>query len=184
MSEHVGPIYDRQAYAGFFRRTTALVIDGFLLAGVWIGAPWIWYCAAPAGWVTTGSYYWVSFGVMVMALAYLIGFRLTTNGTPGYRIMGIHYAAVLSGNPAVSSLLFRAVLAIVLMWFFALDHLWILFDERKQAWHDKVSGFYVIKRDAEPVATGRIVRRVIEFMMLTFVVWEPAESDGGSNATT
>lgn len=184
MSEQVGPIYDRQAYAGFIRRSTALVIDGILLVGAWIGAPWIWYWAAPAGWVTEGSYRWVYFGMLVMALGYLIGFRLTTSGTPGYRIMRIRYATMLSGKPAVSSLLFRAVLALFLMWFFALDHLWILFDERKQAWHDKVSGFYVVKCDARPVGTGRIVRRVIQFMMLTFVVWEPAETDGGSSTTT
>ena len=90
--------------------------------------------------------------------------------------MRIRYAYMLSGRPSVTMLLYRSMMALFLLWFFALDHFWILFDERKQAWHDKVSGFYVVKCRAEPVGTVRVVRRVINFMMLTFVVWEPRES--------
>jgi len=177
MSEQSGPIYTRDAYAGFVRRTLALGIDAVFLVALWILAPWAWYVLAPVSWVTTESYLWVYYVLLLLGLGYLLGFRLTENGTPGYRIMRIRYAYMLSGKPGPSALAFRAVLALFLLWFFALDHLWILFDRRKQAWHDKVTGFYVVKCGAQPVATGRIIQRVIGFMMLTFVVWEPATDD-------
>jgi uncharacterized RDD family membrane protein YckC len=67
------------------------------------------------------------------ALIYFFGFRFLTNGTPGYRIVRIRYAYMLSGEPPWMSIAFRSFLAGFLMWVFALDHLWILFDERKQA---------------------------------------------------
>ena len=59
-----------------------------------------------------------------------------------------------------------------------------VFDERKQAWHDKVSGFYVVKRNARPIGTRRVVQRLIHFMMLTFVVFEPVDSDEPVRAST
>jgi uncharacterized RDD family membrane protein YckC len=119
----------------------------------------------------------------VGALVYLIGFRFSMKGTPGYRVVRIRYAYALSGEPAWYSIAFRSVLAIFLMWIFALDHFWILFDRRKQAWHDKVSGFYVVKSGAQPIKTQRVVQRMVNFMMFTFVVWEPAaiaEQDQGT----
>jgi hypothetical protein len=82
----------------------------------------------------------------------------------------------LNEKPTVLTIFYRAAIAVFLLWFFCLDHIWIAFDERKQAWHDKVSGFYIVKRNARPVGWARINRRVIQFMMLTFPVWEPAES--------
>jgi hypothetical protein len=57
------------------------------------------------------------------------------------------------------------------VWFFALDHFWILVDKRKQAWHDKMSGFFVVKRGSQPIGQCRMVPRVIGFMLLTFTVW-------------
>ncbi len=176
MSERLGPIYSRDAYAGFLRRTAALVIDGIILLGFWAAAPELWYAAAPAEWVTEASYAWLHYFLLIADLAYLLGMRLTEKGTVGYRIVGIRYAYVFSGKPILTMLAYRAVLALFLTWFFALNHIWILFDERKQAWHDKVSGFYVVKRNAKPIGTGQVVRRVIEFMMLTFEVWEPKRS--------
>ena len=177
MSEQSGPIYAPDAFAGFVRRTLALIIDAVVLLALWVSVPWVWYAGAPAEWVTEGSYRRVYLVLLILAFAYVFGLRLTENGTLGYRIVGIRYAHVLAGKPKAAALAFRASLALVLLWFFALDHIWILFDERKQAWHDKVSGFYVVKRNARPIGTGRIVQRLIQFMMLTFVVWEPAQPD-------
>lgn len=175
MSEKMGPIYDPRDYAGFLRRSAALVIDLVILGLAGFVTPWLWYFWAPDAWVTEEAYAWIWIVWLLASLAYLVGFRLTARGTPGYRIVGIRYAYMLAGEPSWTNLAFRAVMAVFLLWFFLLDHFWILVDERKQAWHDKVSGFYVVKRGAAPIGTQRIVRRVIQFMMLTFEVWEPAK---------
>lgn len=175
MSEGIGPVYYPQDFAGFGRRTLALLIDGLFLLPLYLFLPDLWYYLAPDQWVTLESYVWIEFGVFLFAILYCFGFRLTTNGTPGYRIMRIQYAYMLGGKPTWLSVLYRAAITLFLLWSFGLDHFWILFDERKQAWHDKVSGFYVVKRGAKPRGTQRIVRRIINFMMLSFPVWEPAE---------
>jgi uncharacterized RDD family membrane protein YckC len=183
MSELIGPIFARQDYAGFIRRTLALAIDLLILYGLWSLAGKILVRLAPEHWFTDDGYlndeaaasYYSAF--WPCAILYMLGFRLTGGGTIGYRIVGIRYACALGGKPPFYLILYRALIAVFLLLFFALDHVWIAFDERKQAWHDKVSGFYVVRRRAQPIGTARVKRRYIQFMMLTFPVWEP-ERDG------
>lgn len=172
-----GPKYAKCDYAGFWRRTAALIIDGVLLAVIGFLAPWAWYYLAPYEWVTERSYLWVGLGWWIFSAVYLLGFRMLECGTPGYRIVRIRYAYMRAGSPSAVFRLARALMAFVLLWCFALDHLWILFDSQKQAWHDKLTGFYVIKRRAEPIGTQEIVRRLINFMGFTFFVWEPVDAD-------
>ncbi len=114
---------------------------------------------------------------------YLIGFRLTTGGTPGYRIIGIRYAYMLSGKADWTALAFRALAAVALTMFFSLNHIWILFDPHRQAWHDKITGFYVVKKSAKPSGTVQVVQRLVNFMMLTFVVWEPVTDEPAGSPT-
>ena len=78
----------------------------------------------------------------------------------------------------------RSLSAVFLMWFFALDHFWILFDERKQAWHDKVSSFYVIKRYAQPIGTRRIVQGITNIFGLTFICMEPAAGGAATHSAS
>ena len=173
MSAQAGHIYRRSDYGGFFRRTIALIIDLAIWTVVFVVTGTVWYLAAGASADDEALGVWASLITNVGFIAYNLVLRTTRRGTLGYRIMRIEYAPMLEGPISRLGLLYRAVIAIFLMLFFALDHLWILFDKRKQAWHDKLAGFYVIRCGAKPMATCTINRRVINFMMLTFVVWEP-----------
>ncbi len=168
-----GPVYERGDYAGFIRRTVALVFDFLFLVFLYVVVPECWYEFAPAEWVTDESYVWVYYGLFLFAVAYCVGLRMTTGGTLGYRVMRIRYASMFDEKVTWMSVSYRALITIFLLWTFAFDHLWILFDKHKQAWHDKVSGFYVIKCKARPKGTQQVERRLINFMMLTFPVWEP-----------
>ncbi len=172
-----GPAYKATDYAGFLRRTAALVIDGTILFTSRFLALWGWYSLAPRSWVTVTAYGRIELLWVAFAVVYLIGCRLTTSGTPGYRIVGIRYAYMLDGRPHWTALAFRAVAALGLSCFFALNHIWIIFDPHRQAWHDKITGFYVVKRNAKPSGTVQVVRRLVNFMMLTFVVWEPLKDE-------
>lgn len=125
MTRYVGPIYAHDDYAGFVRRTAALAIDAIILTVAWFVLAWGWYYFAPDSWVTRASYVWIYALWGLGSPLYLVGFRLTTAGTLGYRIVGIKYAHMLSSEPSRTSLAFRAVMALFLLWFFALDHLWI-----------------------------------------------------------
>ncbi len=179
-----GPAYKTADYAGFGRRSGALAIDATILLAACFCALWGWYSFAPRAWVTETAYARIEVLWAVAAVAYLIGFRLTTNGTPGYRIVGIRYAYMLAEKPHWTALAFRAVAASALTMFFALNHIWIIFDPNRQAWHDKVTGFYVIKKNAEPSGTVQVVRRMVNFMMLTFVVWEPVTDQPAATIST
>ncbi len=174
MSHRIGPIYAKKDYAGFIRRTAALILDAIIIISAYFGSAYGWYYLAPAEWVTVQSYKIIEGIWLIATFAYVFGMRLTVRGTLGYRIVGIRYAHMLSSKPSKWALAFRATLAPVLMWFFALDHWWILADPRKQAWHDKMTGFFVVKRHAKPIGECQMVQRVANFMLLTFLVWEPA----------
>ncbi len=141
MSELIGPVYTAKDYAGFLRRTAALLVDLVILLLAYVGLCYAWYFLAPLGGDIDSALAQILLAWLILALAYMIGFRLLERGTPGYRLVGIRYAHMLSERPSVMWTLSRSLWAVFLMLFFGLDHFWILFDERKQAWHDKISGF-------------------------------------------
>ena len=178
MKPLMGPVFAREDYAGFIRRTVALCIDALILLAIDYALGEALIRFAPDSWIAEDGY--INPGVEIayhfsfwpMSILYLFGFRLSINGTPGYRIVRIRYAYALGEKAPVLSIAYRAAVAVFLLWFFALDHIWILFDPHKQAWHDKVSGFYVVKCKARPNGTQPMSRRLINFMMLTFPVWE------------
>ena len=172
-----GPRYAPQDYAGFFRRTAALLIDGFLFISLVFSIAVLWAMLDPASLATDEAIALFGFGATLLFMCYNLGLRMTTGGTLGYRMVGIRYAYALGGRAPWYLTVYRSFIAVFLLWTFSLDHLWIAFDKNKQAWHDKLSGFYVVKRRAQPCGTRRIVRRVINFMMLSFVVWEPADDE-------
>lgn len=183
MSQLTGPAYKHEDYAGFIRRTAALLFDMIMisLGSIVIGTVCIVIPTKP--WTEEQEDAVFTFVFAMTFILYMLGFRLSLKGTPGYRLFRIRYAYMLDGKPTVLTLLFRSFVAVVLLLFFALDHLWILFDEHKQAWHDKLSGFYVVRSKARPVGTQRVTRRIINFVMLTFIVWEAApETHAGTTA--
>ncbi len=177
ISDAYGPVYARKDYAGFIRRSLALAIDFLLLATFWVISLWGWSFLAPCPWVTERAYAWSYLILLLFSVVYLLGMRLTMRGTLGYRLMRIRYAYMLDQSPGMVMILFRGVAALGLMWIFALDHLWILFDEQKQSWHDKLTGFYVVKSRAQPVGKVRVQRRLVGVMGYSFLVWEPVVTE-------
>ena len=53
-------------------------------------------------------------------------------------VVGIRYPSLIDGKPPVWRILFRSVVTVAPLMFFALDLIGILFDEKKKAWRDKV----------------------------------------------
>ena len=96
MSQEFGPIYDRRDYAGFIRRTTALVIDTAILVAIYAAVVMGWYILAPVEWATDAVVRWIEAGWCLFSFGYMFGFRFLERGTPGYRIMRIRYAYLFS----------------------------------------------------------------------------------------
>jgi uncharacterized RDD family membrane protein YckC len=178
VSQQLGPVFARQDYAGFIRRTLALILDFILYLLALTLALIGWQYLAPSEWQTHDA----SNGIIAVTFLawwiYMLGMRLSMNGTLGYRIMRIRYAYMLDEKPTWLAITFRsAVAGAFMVVFMALDHLWILCDKRKQAWHDKLSGFYVVKTNACPLGQTQVVRRVITIMGLSLIFWEPLVDD-------
>jgi uncharacterized RDD family membrane protein YckC len=79
-----------------------------------------------------------------IAIGYPIGFWVLLGQTPGKSLMGVRISRV-TGQPLTIR---RAVLRYLGYWLSAiplgLGFLWVLMDDRRQGWHDKLAGTYVV----------------------------------------
>lgn len=132
-------------YAGFWVRTWATLIDTLLLLVVLV----------PLMFSVYGESYWQDvtpvLGLWDVVLNYLLPavvviifwtYKSATPGKMAFRLMVVDAA---SGGPATTRQLVGRYLAYyvsILPLFLGL--VWIAFDPRKQAWHDKLAGTVVI----------------------------------------
>jgi uncharacterized RDD family membrane protein YckC len=120
--------------AGFWRRFTAALIDGILL-GIVNGI-----LRALLG-MDAGT----GLGALV-SFAYFTYFHGRTGQTPGNAALGIRVVDIDTGEVIGYARAFgRALMAIVSAVVLLLGYLWMLWDSRKQTWHDKVVGSLPIR---------------------------------------
>ncbi len=122
--------------AGFWRRFAASFIDGLVLGVVSV------ILRAILG--TTGG---TGLGVLVGA-GYYTWFHGSTGQTPGDAVLGIRVvdAQERLGRPIGFQRAFvRWLVSIVSGLVLLLGYLWMLWDPRKQTWHDKAAGSLPIK---------------------------------------
>ncbi len=88
---------------------------------------------------------------LVISVAYDVGFWMLVGQTPGKRLMGVRVvrsdAQRLRWGNAI-----RRELAYPLSALLFLGYLWILFDNRRQGWHDKLAGTVVVRPSHRGVA--------------------------------
>ncbi|MCB1833540.1 MAG: RDD family protein [Geminicoccaceae bacterium] len=76
----------------------------------------------------------------------IINFWLTSQATPGKMVMGLRIVdAETGGMPGVGQYTLRYFGYLVSGIPFALGYLWMLFDSRRQTWHDKIGRTVVIR---------------------------------------
>ncbi len=127
-------------YVGFWKRGQALLIDGFLLSiatalldrvgNAFSNVPaWVWMFTV-ISWAVTPAYY--------------IWFFSTSGQTPGKKQAGIKVVSI-DGTPLNwRKGVLRAVGYVLSDFSFFLGYLWSIWDEDKQAWHDKLAGTRVV----------------------------------------
>ena len=141
-------------YAGNGARFIAYLVDGFVV-GILAGIPYVIGLALVFAGVGP-KYGGVGFGMAIIGAVLIlvailigIGYRpwMWTRGgqTVGYKVMRLkvvraHDGGPLSGGQAIGRLFGYVVSAFV----FCLGFIWILFDEKRQGWHDKLAGTVVI----------------------------------------
>ena len=132
-----------QNAAGFWRRFGASFVDGVLLSIVGdliasaFGVP---FRPNPV-WLAGGN--WIEIG---LSLVYFTYFHGAKGQTAGDAAMGIRVLDIDTGIPIGYQRAFvRWLMSIVSAVALVLGYLWMLWDPRRQTWHDKVAGSLPMK---------------------------------------
>lgn len=136
-------------YAGFWLRTGATIIDSILIllvttpmlltiyGLVYYTDPTPVIIAGPADFLV--SYVFPAIAVIV--------FWQRKQATPGKMLVAVKIVDATTGNPASTYQLIGRYFAYIISAIpLGLGYLWVVFDRRKQGWHDKLAGTMVIKK--------------------------------------
>jgi uncharacterized RDD family membrane protein YckC len=153
--QYVAPAPTASGYAGFWIRFLAYLIDYIIVGAVTFGlikATGVITVLCPAG-VTNASD--PSCGsAMISPLFYVILLvpvlydilLWSVGGTLGQRALGMRVVnATTGGNLGLGRSLLRFVGLIVSTIPIYLGLIWVGFDARKQGWHDKIAGSFVLR---------------------------------------
>jgi uncharacterized RDD family membrane protein YckC len=158
-------------YAGFVTRLVAFIIDRVILSIV------VFIIVLSIEWIvnafqinlllfTEGGSWELSVAVTavlyaLLSLLYDIGFWLLVGQTPGKRVMGVRVVRTDGKRLKFGNALRRAIGYVVSAILFV-GYLWILFDNRRQGFHDKLAGTMVVYTWPEDELKGTFVRDKVE----------------------
>lgn len=136
---------------GFGRRFVAYLIDLILLSVIGLGLG-VGFVGAVRAWAEARA---ASTSVILLAqcltvlipVAYFVVFWATTGQTPGKMAMGIKVISTdgspLSWGKALLRYLGYIISGLVLY----IGFIWVAFDAKRQGWHDKIAGTYVVPKE-------------------------------------
>jgi uncharacterized RDD family membrane protein YckC len=160
------------SYAGFWWRFLGNIVDTVIMSVVQFGLLFLIFPGAldmsvaaqvepgteigPLGELEASSGALVSgvnLLVILLGVAYVLGFWLTKQATPGKLAIGARIVdARTGGKPSVGQFILRYLGYFLSSLPLGLGFLWVAFDRRKQGWHDKIAGTVVVRAGgAEPV---------------------------------
>lgn len=153
-------------YAGFVTRMVAFIIDRaivsiILFIIVWF-TEWIMNAFGINLLLFSEGGSWqiplvLGVGIYVMvSLLYDIGFWVLAGQTPGKRLMGVRIVRTDGKRLKFGNALRRSIGYVISAIFF-LGYLWILFDNRRQGFHDKLAGTLVVYSWPEGELKGTLV---------------------------
>jgi uncharacterized RDD family membrane protein YckC len=141
----------REALAGFWIRFLAALIDGFLIGLIasLLGSLFGFGAIDPTQLEVVNTSNTLQ---TILSLAYFTYFHATAAGQSiGNKVCGIRVLdADTGGSIPYSRAFIRALMSYVSAIVVALGYLWMLWDDRKQTWHDKVANTLVVKASAYP----------------------------------
>ncbi len=145
------PAAASDVYGGFWIRVWAAVIDSVLLMLI----------VLPVLWGAYGNEYFESTAVVhgpldflltwVLPALAIILFWLYKAATPGKMAVGLRIVdARTGGRPSTGQCIGRYFAYYVSLLPLGLGYFWILWDPRKQSFHDKLAGTVVLRRQRAP----------------------------------
>lgn len=139
----------RAAYAGFWIRLVATIVDSVLIMLITVPllvAVYGWeYFGASDRLIAGPADFLISFVLPAVAVILFWRYR---QATPGKMLVSAVIVDARTGEaPSTAKLVGRYFAYIVSALPLCLGFLWIAFDRRKQGWHDKLAGTVVVRRN-------------------------------------
>lgn len=144
-------------YAGFVSRLIAYVIDLVVISIIAVGTTWFVNTVQDTlrlrslfeddvtGFVLSGLAFFLLAGI------YFVFFWTLIGQTPGKMIMGVRVVTLDGGPLSLGRSIRRAIGYLISALVLYVGFIWILIDNRRQGWHDKLAGTCVIYSwDAKP----------------------------------
>jgi uncharacterized RDD family membrane protein YckC len=144
-------------YAGFFKRFIATIVDGLILMTVnLIFQTAFTFVSSMALNMGTMSDIEIDSAIsiingigsvitIVINLIYTIGFLMLRGATPGKMALKLVVVATSGEKASFGKIALREMVGkFISTLFFLLGYFWIIWDDKKQAWHDKIAGTVVI----------------------------------------
>lgn len=132
-------------YAGFWVRFAAALIDSFLFTIMFIPFALVF---GPDDYFTNDTLGLTAFDglqQLISAIVY-IGFWMQLSATPGKLLLNLKIVDAETGSPIkLSQAIIRYLGYFISAIVFCLGYFWILFDAKKQAWHDKMARTVVVR---------------------------------------
>lgn len=154
-------------YAGFISRLLAYSVDIIIIVVVLIFAGWMLNTVSTIfqfGFlesIATIFQIWITSAIVILFSAgYYIFFWTLVGRTPGKLLLGLRVISH-NGRPITFWQAVRRYIGYFISAFgLYIGYLWVLFDNRRQGWHDKLAGTYVVYEwEARP---GTFVAKRIE----------------------
>jgi len=160
MSATTGVYFKREDYAGFWRRLLIDVIDVFVVAVVCLVLGVALEAAAPSG----RNARIISLTWIAVVFCYFVILKRFPKGTVGYRIGGVRIVNLDGQTPSWLSLMVRLGFGFLGPLNVLIDLLWLSGDSHRQALRDKLANTYVVRREAQPAGSGRVVFRSYDIL--------------------
>ncbi len=168
MNAATGVYFKREDYAGFWRRLLIDVIDVFVVAVICLALNIVLGAAAPPG--QNARIIFASWTVVVFC--YFVILKRFPIGTVGYRVGGVRIVNLEGRPPSWLSLVVRLGFGFLGPLNVLIDLLWLSGDIHRQALRDKLANTYVVKRQAQPAGSGRVVFRNYDILGFNFMFRE------------
>ncbi len=137
---------EEHLYVGFWPRLGAQIIDGIIVAIITYPILLLVY---GTGYFTKTA---ITAGPLDIVLSYLfpiawtLAFWIYRQATPGKMVVGAKIiSAKTGGKPTTGQLVGRYFAYILSALPLLLGYIWAAWDPKKQTWHDKLAGTYVVR---------------------------------------
>ena len=180
------PNYNRQyEYAGFGRRLLAYFVDSILLFIVGLVIQYILGLdpfsflaeTQPLETRTSASQGLASLVSLTIGLIYFLIFWVNYDGaTPGKKLMAIKIVRDDGSRITYPVAFVRYLGTFVSSFFLGSGYLWVIWDKKKQAWHDKIARTIVIKTNGKPKVFLALFILILSILFLGVVGYSAFKS--------